>query len=144
VKDRRIAIAGIVISLFVLYLAVTEIPKAIRIGFDLGTPGTYVVVDVPECTSRNCHTYAGTFFSDDGKVTRTAVHVRNGLQKGLKQGDRLRAFDIGDPREVYTSEGGGDYPTLFPFVFTVLGLAALALGLRGIRSNRKPPSTSDN
>lgn len=130
-RNDTIAAIAIVVGIILLAFCVPAFPKAVKIAFDLGTPGTYVVGDVPECSFR-CYTRTGTFTSDDGKVTRAGVHVRNGLPRGLKQGDRVRAFDIGTRHEVFSNEGQNGYPSALPIIFGPLGLLGLGLGLQHV------------
>ncbi|GAA3632897.1 hypothetical protein GCM10022267_19620 [Lentzea roselyniae] len=134
-RENTIAVIAIMGGILLLALCVPTFPKAVKIAFDLGTPGVYAVGDVPECSFR-CYTRTGTFTSDDGKVTRTGVHVRNGLPRGLKQGDSVRAFDIGTPGEVFTNEGQGGCPYALPIMFGPLGLIGLGLGLQHVWASR--------
>jgi hypothetical protein len=136
-RDVQAAL-GIVIGAAVLLYGAMMVPRAVEIGFDLGTPGTYVVRDEPDCSRENfCSTRTGTFTSDDGKVVRTDVHVRNRLPKPVKQGDRIRAFDIGDDHEVFTDEGNRRYPVGLPFMLSPIGLVVLVMAVRYFLRKRK-------
>lgn len=88
-----------------------------------------MVDTVPECSPFQCFSRSGTFISDNGTFTRTGVHVVNGLPETLRQGDRIRALDLGDPHEVFTSEGRGGYPIAPLIWFGATGLGAIGLGL---------------
>lgn len=126
----------VLIGIVLLAICLPSFPKAFKIGFDLGTPGTYVVSSEIECSFR-CYSRSGTFTSDDGKTTRSGVHVRNGLPRGLEQGDTVRAFDIGAGDEVFTNEGQAGYPYGLPFIFGLVGTIALVLGVEHAWRNRK-------
>jgi hypothetical protein len=140
-EDTGAAIA-IVVGVILLALCVPALPKAFKVAFNLGTPGTYVVGDVPECSVR-CYTRTGTFTSDDGKVTRTGVHVRNGLPRGSQQGARVRAFDIGAPDEVFTDEGQAGYPYALPIILGLLGLVGTVLGVEHVWATRRRGDQSE-
>jgi len=130
-RNNAIAAVALVVGAILLALSVPTVPKAFKIAFDLGAPGMYVVGDVPECSFR-CYSRAGTFTSDDGKITRSGVHVRNGMPRGLKQGDTIRAFDIGTPNEVFSNEGQNGYPSALPIIAGLAGLLGAGLGLQHV------------
>ncbi|MFS8101415.1 hypothetical protein LFM09_30235 [Lentzea alba] len=136
-RHRWFAAAALLIGVLMLAFSLPALPKATRIAFEIGTPGTYVVDNVPECAASRCYSRSGTFISDDGTLTRTDVHVRNAMSRMLKQGDRIRALDLGDPHEVFTTEGHGDYPFELPIFFGPLGLVAIGLALRHFWRRRK-------
>lgn len=128
----------ILAGIAMLIICTFWLPKAVRIAFDLGTPGTYVVGDVPTCDDyNNCRTYAGTFSSDDGKVVRTDVYVNDRLPEPLRQGDRIRAFDVGDNDEVYTNEGDNGYPAVMPVLLGLTGAYWVGMGARHFWRTRK-------
>ncbi|SFR09654.1 hypothetical protein SAMN04488564_103192 [Lentzea waywayandensis] len=135
-SDNMIAAIAIVVGVVLLAIAIPMAPKAFRIGFSLGTVGTYTVGDVPECSFR-CYTRTGTFVSDDGKVTLSDVHVRNGMPRGLQRGDTIRAFDIGAKGEVFTEAGEAGYPYAVPVILGVVGVAGLGLGLQHLWATRR-------
>lgn len=136
-RDMQAAL-GIVIGVALLFFCAVMVPKAVEVGLGLGTPGTYVVRGEPDCSRENfCSTRTGTFTSDDGKVVRTDVHVRNWLPKPVKQGDRIRAFDIGDANEVFTDKGTRGLPVALPFMFGTGGLIMLVLAVRYFLGKRK-------
>lgn len=141
-SNDAIAAIAIIVGVILMVFCIPTFPKAVKIALELGTPGTYVVGDVPECSFR-CYTRTGTFTSDDGKVTRSGVHVRNGLPRGLKQGDRVRAFDIGTANEVFTREGQAGYPYALPIVLGPAGLLGIGLGLQHIWATRRRRSQSE-
>jgi hypothetical protein len=131
------ATLGIVIGAALLLFCAVMVPKAVEVGFGLGVPGTYVVRDEPDCSHKKyCSTNTGTFTSDDGKVVRTDVHLRNRLPKPVKQGDRIRAFDIGDADEVFTDMGTHGLPTGLPIMLGMGGLVMLVLAVRHFLSKR--------
>ncbi|MET9228858.1 hypothetical protein [Lentzea sp. NPDC003310] len=134
-NDTSAAVAFFV-GLVLLLIAVPMAPTAFKVGFDLGTPGTYVVGDVPECSVR-CYTRTGTFVSDDGKIRLSDVHVRNGMPRGLKKTDTIRAFDIGAKGEVFTHAGQAGYPYGVPVILGVLGVAGVVLGVQHEWSRRQ-------
>lgn len=137
-RTDMFAAIAVVVGIVLLAISLPAFPKAVKIAFDLGTPGTYVVGAVIECSAR-CYSRTGTFTSEDGKITRAGVHVRNGLPRGLKVGERIRAFDIGTKDEVYTSEGQAGYPYALPFILGGVGTIALVLGAEHAWRNRKRP-----
>ncbi|SDJ75297.1 hypothetical protein SAMN04488074_103125 [Lentzea albidocapillata subsp. violacea] len=141
--NDAIAAIAILVGLVLAFVCIPLFQKSVKIAFDLGTPGTYVVVGVPDCTGFRCYTRTGTFTSDDGKVTRSGVHVRNGLRRGLKQGDRVRAFDIGTADEVFTNEGQNGYPSALPIIFGPAGLLGIGLGLQHFWATRKRRGQSE-
>ena len=141
-SNDLIAIIAIIAGVLVLILSIPSVPKAFRIANAVGTAGTYVVGDVPECSVR-CYTRTGSFTSDDGKVELTGVHVRNGMPRGLKKGDTIRAFDIGAPGEVFTDQGQNGYPYALPFVFGALGLVAAGLGGQHLWATRRSRRQSE-
>lgn len=130
-NENWAAAVALAVGVGTVTLAGLAMPTAIKVGFELGTHGTYVVGEVPDCSNNTyCLTRTGTFVSDDGKVTLADVHVRNRLPKPLQRGDRVRAFDIGDPGEVYTNAGTQGWPVALPYIFGVAGLVALVFGLQ--------------
>ncbi|MEV6243634.1 hypothetical protein [Lentzea sp. NPDC051838] len=132
------AAIAVVIGIVLLAISLPALPKAFKVSLDLGTPGTYVVSSQIECSAR-CYSRSGTFTSDDGKTTRSGVHIRNGLPRGLKEGTSVRAFDIGARDEVFTHEGQAGYPYGLFFILGIVGAAALVLGVDHAWRNRKRP-----
>ncbi|WP_394615458.1 hypothetical protein JNUCC0626_37760 [Lentzea sp. JNUCC 0626] len=141
-SNDLVAIIAIVVGVLFLILSVPSVPKAFRIANAVGTAGTYVVGDVPECSVR-CYTRTGSFTSDDGKVALTGVHVRSGMPRGLKKGDTIRAFDIGTPGEVFTDQGQNGYPYALPFIFGAVGLAGAGLGIQHLWATRSSRRQSE-
>ena len=132
---------ALLVGIALLAVAVPMIPTAFKVGFSLGTPGTYVVGDVPQCSAR-CYTRTGSFISDDGKVRLSDVHVRNGMPRGLKKTDTIRAFDIGYKGEVFTHAGQAGYPYGLPVILGVLGVVGVVLGVQhqwATRRRRQSP-----
>ncbi|WP_112264957.1 hypothetical protein [Lentzea terrae] len=115
-RTDMFAAIAVVVGIVLLAISLPAFPKAVKIA------------------SRT-----GTFTSEDGKITRAGVHVRNGLPRGLKVGERIRAFDIGTKDEVYTSEGQAGYPYALPFILGGVGTIALVLGAEHAWRNRKRP-----
>ncbi|MGI5504587.1 hypothetical protein [Lentzea sp. CA-135723] len=139
-RDDTVASIAILVGAVLLIIAVIMAPKAFKVGFEVGPAGTYVVGDVPECSAR-CYTRTGTFTSDDGKVQLTGVHVRNGMPRGLKKGDTIRAFDIGAPGEVFTNEGQAGYPYAMPWILGLPGLLGIGLALQHMWATRRRPQS---
>ncbi|MEU0880177.1 hypothetical protein ABZ345_16375 [Lentzea sp. NPDC005914] len=118
-------LAGVVLLLFFA----PDLPAAIDYQFERGTPGTYVIDDEPTCVwdrPERCSTRRGTFTSDDGTVTRT-VELPGFLPEGSSRGDRLRAYDIGEPLAVYSKETDG-YPVAVVFLACGLGPLMVLFG----------------
>ncbi len=133
VREPHRGIAGVSIAVGVLLLLffADGLPRAVEITFDLGTPGTYVIGDQPQCgidSPDRCASRTGTFTSDDGQVTRNDIRLAGSLRGGFDQGDRVRAFDVGEPREVYSPETRFGNPAPLVFVPFGTGLLAIVLG----------------
>ncbi|GLY52396.1 hypothetical protein [Lentzea sp. NBRC 102530] len=140
-RNDLIAIIAIVVGALVLILCIPFAPKALKVAFAAGPAGTYVVGDLPECSSTRCYTRTGTFTSDDGTVKRTGVHVRSGMPLGLKKGDTIRAFDIGAPGEVFTDQGQNGYPAGVPLIGGLLALGAAGFGIQHLWATRRRPQS---
>ena len=134
-SPRLIAGLMVVSGAFLLLFSAPQLPTAIDYQFDRGIPGTYVIDDEPTCVGDlpyRCFTDRGTFTSDDGTVTRT-VELPGRLPEGSGMGDRLRAYDIGEPLSVYSKEMNG-YPVAV--VFLACGLAPLMVLFGGLYLRR--------
>ncbi|GAA3620510.1 hypothetical protein GCM10022267_03330 [Lentzea roselyniae] len=139
VRDTRAGLA-ILVGIAVLVIAGWGMPFAIRVIAEDGVHGTYVVQDTSfDCqpSRGTCYSRTGTFTSDDGKVVRTGVHVRNRLPQPVRHGDRIPAFDLGKPDRVYTKVGSNGPPVALPFLGLVVGLLILGGGSRYFWLKRK-------
>jgi hypothetical protein len=58
------------------------------------------------------------------------VYVNDELPQPLRQGDRIRAFDVGDNHVVYTNEGDTGYPAVMPVLLGLVGAYWVGLGAR--------------
>lgn len=125
------AVAAIVAGVLLLVLGGTKLPQAVRLASGPAAPGTYLVQDSSPSCGRNhrvpCFSRTGEFVSDDGTVTRTGVLLQR-IQNPVKYGDRVRAFDVGEPGEVFTYEGNRSWPFGIPVGLGLLGSLALGFG----------------
>jgi Tfp pilus assembly protein PilF len=74
-----------------------------------GTPGTIVIYE-RGCGLRGCAWY-GDFTSDDGRVIRRQVGIREGVPETARPGDRVAALDTGGIRNVYPPTGSTQWRT---------------------------------
>ncbi|MDX8036053.1 hypothetical protein SK803_38155 [Lentzea sp. BCCO 10_0856] len=132
--EPRRGIAGVAIAAGILMMLfqAEAVVVATKVTFDLGTPGVYLFAEEPSCGGRSratpCSSWDGTFTSDDGKVTRAGVGLAGQLPKGFAKGDSVRAFEVGDPNQVYSPEAKhGDMIWMY-YMMGGMGLLAVVLG----------------
>lgn len=98
-----------------------------KVLFDLGTSGSYVIGEGFFCHKRvsGCDSSHGTFTSDDGRVIREDVRLDGEIGRERRQGDVVRAYDVGAQRAVYGSEARRDHRGLA--VLTLWGTALVTV-----------------
>ncbi|ANZ36992.1 hypothetical protein BBK82_13840 [Lentzea guizhouensis] len=127
---RAFAVLAVLAGIALLVLFGLTVRKAAKVAFDPVVPGTYLVQGEPRCGSKpssTCTSESGEFVGDDG-VVRSGVYLE-GVPKPLRKGDRVRAFDFGDPVEVYRYETNTRVPFVLSVACAVLGTAGVGLGV---------------
>ncbi len=135
-QNPVVAWAVVVAGSALLIFCGLELPRVMATE----SPGYYVIGDVPDCRAKTyCLSRTGTFTSDDRKVINKPVRMDDPLHTSWKQGDSVRAFDIG-AADVFTQTKRKGVKYEWPIIGTILGLIAIALGLHGFSQNRDRPN----
>ncbi|WP_156212926.1 hypothetical protein [Lentzea aerocolonigenes] len=126
---RIAAPIAFVVGLAVTTLCALAVPTALDVFAERGAHGVYVIADEPTCGPDRCRSHLGTFTSDDRTVVRSGVRLAGSPLKSVVQSGRVRAFDVGDPTEVYLEGDSGQPRAVLPFFFGIPGVIALVFGL---------------
>ena len=124
-SHRGVVGASIVVGFLLVLFCTQGAWQGAQFVFDLGRAGDYVIGEGFSCGRRNgCSSEQGVFTSDDGEVRRE-IRLRGRLERQPGQGGTVRAYDIGDPKDVFLEESRFDAANVgFP---TVWGMGAVAV-----------------
>ena len=132
-RNRALAAVAVVIGVVALGFCLPALPRALATE----SPGYYVIGDVPDCRAKTyCLSRTGTFTSDDRQVIGKPVIMDDPLPTSLRQGDSVRAFDIG-AADVFTRTKRKGVKYEWPIIATILASIVIAIGTQGFLQNRK-------
>lgn len=129
-SHRGVIGASIVVGFLVALFCAQGAWLGTKVLFDLGTPGNYVIGEGFFCHKRvsGCASPHGTFTSDDGRVVREDVQLDGEIADDRRQGDVVRAYDVGAHQAVYGPEARRDHEGLVVLTVWCAGVVAVVFG----------------
>jgi hypothetical protein len=125
------------VAAFIIVLAAVDFGTTWPAAHGGGRPGT-LLLQSGHCRKGHC-TWSGQFRSDDGRIIRDSVLMRDGVPAGARVGDRVRARDTGNRGFVFAEYGSSawrdDIPGFVLLSVYLLGWGAcIFIQIRGWRA----------
>ncbi|MGA4846745.1 hypothetical protein ACOBQB_10935 [Streptomyces sp. G5(2025)] len=125
--SRLTSFAILVTACLLLYVSLPNLGRAIHTATVDGTPGTFTARRL-QCVSHPGHEscgWSGTFRSRDRTLEFRSVTLYGSGRDSLRQGERVKAVDMGMPGRVYRPGGSGEWILVVLLLLAGYGLLAL-------------------